>query len=126
MMLHRILKELAFFEAGDRTTLAEVLHPAQTGLDLPYSLAFAYLEPGQQSTPHQLAGSELYLFTAGQGKIIVDQQVQAIAAGQVVLVPAHACQWVENTGTDKLEFYCIVSPPWNLEGESDCATELGK
>ena len=116
-MIHKKLNQLPFFTAGDKTELTEVIHPKNDPVSLPYSLAFAYLEPGTASLPHVLKGEETYIFTKGSGRISVGLIQHEIAAGSVICVPGDTTQFVENTGLERLEFYCIVSPPWSPEGE---------
>lgn len=110
--------EVAEFLAGDHTLLKELLHPANEGLELPYSLAQARLQPGAASLPHQLKkSSELYYFLEGQGTLHVEGIAHPVTAGSVALVPAGATQHLVNTGTRQLSFLCIVSPPWREADE---------
>ncbi len=53
-MIKKSLNEIPVFTAGDLTKLREVLHPNNDPVDLPYSLAWASIEPGQQSLSHVL------------------------------------------------------------------------
>lgn len=108
---------LETFLAGDDTTLTEVFHPKNDGLDLPYSLAFAKLDLAQKSLPHKLKNDELYIFIKGNGSIFIEDEKSDVKSGSVVLVPKMKTQYVENTGKDELHFYCIVSPPWSEEQE---------
>lgn len=113
-MLFKKKSECPEFLAGDHTLLREVLHPKNDEINLPYSLAFARIKPNQKSLPHKLTKSEeVYYFLAGEGRISVDGTIQNIQQSDVVVVPANAEQFVENTGAADLEFLCIVSPPWN-------------
>ncbi len=117
-MIFKQLEDILSFEAGDKTILKEVLHSKNEDVTLPYSLAHAYLEKGKNSLPHVLKNSdELYLFTSGEGLIIIDDQQQAVKKGSVVLVPKGTNQYVKNTGNERLTFFCIVSPPWKSDEE---------
>lgn len=116
-MIVKNSKTLPFFTAGDATILTEVLHPKNDLIDLPFSLAYAKILPGESSLPHTLTGSETYIFTQGKGRIYVNGNVQNVEPGVVVLVPEHAEQYVENTGEEELCFYCIVAPAWSEESE---------
>jgi len=117
-MFHKNIADVPSFIAGDATVLREVLHPRNEGIDLPYSLAQAQLEPGKSSYPHVLAESdELYIFLEGSGEAVLDGAVQKVSAGDLVLMPAGGEQYVRNTGKTPLVFYCIVSPPWSQEQE---------
>lgn len=107
------LTDLELFEAGDKTHLREILHPKNDQVTLGYSLAHAFLEPGESSLPHALAErSEAYHFLSGSGTLMVDGAAHQVETGDTVLVPPNAAQYLVNTGREKLSFLCIVSPPW--------------
>jgi mannose-6-phosphate isomerase-like protein (cupin superfamily) len=114
-MLKKTLNHLHSFTAGDLTIIREVLHPKNDGTQAPpqYSLAFAELPVGAASVPHVLKNSsELYIMTAGEGKIHIAEEAEILRGGDVALVPSGAVQWIENTGRETLQFYVVVSPPW--------------
>ena len=119
-MIKKSVSDIPFFLAGDKTHLQEVIHPKNDQVQLGYSLARAYVEVGTSSLPHSLAESELYYFLQGNGELFIEDEKHVIQRGDVVLVPSGAKQYVRNTGTNKLEFLCIVSPPWTPEGEEIC------
>jgi mannose-6-phosphate isomerase-like protein (cupin superfamily) len=118
MIHHKNIEELTAFSAGDDTILKEVWHSKNDDIDLPYSLAHAYLDEGHASLSHILHKSEeTYIFLSGSGEIIIDDQVLNVKTGSTVIVPKGANQYVKNTGSERLVFLCIVSPPWNEEEE---------
>ena len=105
------------FLAGDHTRLREVLHPAKHPLKLGYSLAHGTLGPGQRSKWHVLDSSEVYYFLAGEGRFMIDDEATSVEAGTTVYVPPGARQSLENTGTQNIEFLCLVDPAWKVEDE---------
>jgi mannose-6-phosphate isomerase-like protein (cupin superfamily) len=100
------------FLAGDHTTLREVLHPGNDPVALGYSLAHAYVRPGESSLPHRLAGSEVYYILEGRGTMHVEGERAEVRPGSVVYVPPGATQHITNTGPSNLVFLCIVHPAW--------------
>lgn len=113
-MIKKTLSEIKAFQAGDHTWLREWLHPANGDIDLGFSIAHASLEVGQSSLPHILEKSvEVYLFMTSHGTIIVDEKSTKVKSGDLLVVPAGSRQYVHNEGDVKMEFVCIVSPPWN-------------
>jgi mannose-6-phosphate isomerase-like protein (cupin superfamily) len=116
-MLKIDLEERAEFVAGDRTVLREVLHPAKDGVRLGYSLAHAFVRPGEESLPHRLASSEVYCFLEGRGVMSVDGEEAEVGPGTTVYVPPGGLQHVRNTGQGDLRFLCIVDPAWKVEDE---------
>lgn len=109
------VRDASFFCAGDRCTLAEILNPnnaADRELGLPYSLAIAYVEPGERTLNHVLAVSEIYFVIEGEGVLWLGGAPHPVESGSVVYVPAGCAQWLENTGPGRIRFLCIVSPAW--------------
>jgi len=106
-----------FFRAGDHTMLKEVLHPKNNPVNVPFSLAYAYLEPGQSSLMHKLAESETYYIISGSGIVHNNEEKHQTEKGDCVYVAVGAPQFIENTGSSRLEFLCIVSPAWSEAGE---------
>ncbi len=104
--------------AGDLTKLKEILHPKNDEVDLPYSLAFATLEVGESSLKHQLSSTEVYHIIKGEGKAIVGEEQWDISSGDTFLVLPNTDQLVKNTGQTRLDFICMVSPPWEPAGET--------
>lgn len=116
-MFKKSLKETDEFVAGDATHLREILHPHNDPVKLGYSIAHAYIKPGQSSFPHKLTGSEVYHIIAGKGIIHIDGESQVIRQGDTIYVPPKGLQFVENTGKENLTFICIVEPAWTPESE---------
>lgn len=112
------LKNQTFFEAGDQTRLTEVYHPKNDEhIKLPYSLAFASIKVGNKSLLHRLKQEEMYIFTQGVGSITIGKNNFKVEKGTHILVPGGVDQEVTNEGSEALEFYCIVSPPWEEKDE---------
>src|SRR3954454_8082312 len=106
------LKTLAACEriiANDLTELRELLHPEHDGQPLGYSLAHAVIQPGQRSLRHHLEGaSEVYYLLTGRGIMHVDDETREVRAGDALLIPAGAVQFLENTGEEPLTILAIV------------------
>ena len=117
MILTTTLSERPLLIAGDETNLRELLHPAQLPVDIPYSLAHAFVRPGEASLPHRLRGSEVYYILSGTGIMHIDGEEAGVTTGTTVYVPPNATQHIENTGHDDLAFLCIVHPAWRPEDE---------
>ncbi|MEL7121131.1 MAG: cupin domain-containing protein [Bacteroidota bacterium] len=117
-MFVKSINKITSFTAGDETIIKEVFHPKNDQIESSYSLAHASLDVGASSLPHILKkSSEMYVIVKGNGLVRVGEEERAVEVGDVVLIPAGINQWIENTGTEMLEFYCIVSPPWSEDDE---------
>ncbi|WP_447977688.1 cupin domain-containing protein [Candidatus Nitrospira bockiana] len=116
-MLIRKLAECKEFLAGDDTRLRELLHPSRGPVRIGYSLAHGFLDPGKRSKRHRLTSSEVYYFLSGRGVFHAGGEAAEVETGTTVYVPPGVEQWVDNTGAERVEFLCLVDPPWRAEDE---------
>jgi len=116
-MLIKKLKDCKEITAGDRTRLRELLHPDRDAAEISYSLAVAWLNPGERSEAHRLKTAEVYYVVRGSGVMHVGEEATEVMAGDAVYIPPDSVQWLENTGTEEIEFLCIVDPAWRPEDE---------
>lgn len=107
------------FAASDGCMLVEVMHPAREALPFgEYSVAHAYIEPRGRTALHVLKNSaEVYIVLSGAGTLYANGEAIPLRAGVCAAVPRGAEQYAINEGGERLEFLCIVSPPWNAEDE---------
>jgi mannose-6-phosphate isomerase-like protein (cupin superfamily) len=112
-MFIKNLDHCATITANDLTELRELLHPEHDGLPIGYSLAHAVIKPGRRSIRHHLEGAtEVYYLLSGRGVMHIDEERQEVRAGDALLIPAGAVQFLENTGAEDLAFLAIVEPAW--------------
>jgi mannose-6-phosphate isomerase-like protein (cupin superfamily) len=116
-MVIRRLVDLEEMLAGDGSRLKEVIVPAKDRPGLGFSLAHAIVDSGQKTKRHTLGSDEIYVIIEGMGIIEIDGERQEVESGSIILIPKDAVQHIENTGEERLVFYCIVSPPWKEENE---------
>ncbi|TFG99817.1 cupin domain-containing protein [Candidatus Thorarchaeota archaeon] len=119
-MLIRRLQDRESINALDNTTIREILNPKHESqsLVLNYSLAHATLKPDEKSLPHKFfEASEIYYILRGTGLMHIDDETAEVTPGDTIYIPPQAAQWIENTGSDDLEFLCIVNPAWQPNAE---------
>jgi len=116
-MIVKSLRNIAGFEAGDASFLKELLHPGKEPLAVGYSLAHAAVEPGAKTRPHRLKSAEVYVVIDGRGLMHVGAEAAEVGPGEAVYIPPGAVQFIENTGTGRLSFLCIVEPAWKPADE---------
>ena len=116
-MFVKNINDCPAFTANDGCQIREWLHPFNDAVELPYSIATAFVAAGQSSYKHRLKQAEVYLIMQGEGVMHVDAEEKNVITGDSVLIPANSIQWIENTGTDELRFIAIVSPPWREEDD---------
>jgi mannose-6-phosphate isomerase-like protein (cupin superfamily) len=104
----------------DRSLLIELLHPDKVpgAAGLSCSIAHAIVPPGESTLPHQLSRStELYYLLDGTGEMHIGEEQAPVCAGQCILIPPGARQYIRNTGETDLVFLCIVAPKWQADDE---------
>jgi mannose-6-phosphate isomerase-like protein (cupin superfamily) len=119
-MLIRRLQDREPINALDNTIIREILNPKHESqpLVLNYSLAHATLKPDGKSLPHKFhEASEVYYILKGKGLMHIDNDTTEVSLGDTIYIPPQAIQWIENTGSEDLEFLCIVDPAWQPNAE---------
>ncbi|HKP54427.1 MAG TPA: cupin domain-containing protein [Chloroflexia bacterium] len=116
-MIVKDLQECEEFVAGDETHLREIFHPDKEPLSISYSLAHAFVRPGETSLPHKLRTAEVYYILEGTGEMHVDGASAQVGPGHAIYVPPLALQHIRNTGDTDLMFLCIVDPAWRAKDE---------
>jgi len=116
-MIIKPLQSCPEFIAGDNTILREILHPDKEKLELRYSLAHAYVDPGKTSWPHKLSTSEVYYVLEGEGIMHIGEEAEKVGPGDTIYIQPDSAQFIHNCGTTRLVFLCIVYPAWRKENE---------
>ena len=80
------------------------------------SLAEASLPPGGATTEHFHSRSEeLYLVTAGSGRLRIEGDERDLAVGDCAVIPPGARHKLWNTGDEVLRVVCACSPAYSHE-----------
>jgi mannose-6-phosphate isomerase-like protein (cupin superfamily) len=80
------------------------------------SLAQATVPPGAATEAHYHRRSEeIYLFTAGSGRMILAGEEAAVRAGDCVVIAPGAEHQLVNDGAEPLVLLCCCSPPYSHE-----------
>lgn len=114
------LADASPFTTKDGSTIREVAGPVSLPTDN-QSLAEATVPPGGATTAHvHHVSEELYLFTAGAGRIRLGDEERDVRPGDCVVIPAGTPHKLFNTSdTGDLVLLCCCAPPY-----SDADTEL--
>ncbi len=86
------------------------------------SLAEATIPVGGATTEHfHRTTEELYLVTAGRGRLVIDGEACEIAAGDCALIAPGARHKLFNVGEQPLRVVCACAPAYS--DEDTCLTE---
>jgi mannose-6-phosphate isomerase-like protein (cupin superfamily) len=85
-----------------------------TGNAANQSLAQATVPPGAATEAHyHRTSEEIYLFTAGAGRMRLAGEEAAVRTGDCVVIPPGAEHQLVNDGADSLVLLCCCSPPYS-------------
>jgi mannose-6-phosphate isomerase-like protein (cupin superfamily) len=84
------------------------------------SLAEATVPAGGSTAEHfHRRTEELYLVTAGRGRLVIDGEERVLGPGDCALIPPGARHKIYNVGSEPLRIVCACAPAY-----SDADTEL--
>ncbi|HWT24964.1 MAG TPA: cupin domain-containing protein [Solirubrobacteraceae bacterium] len=85
-----------------------------TGNAAQQSLAEATVFPGAETERHYHRRSEeIYLFTAGEGRMALADAERDVRAGDCVVIPPGTPHRLRNTGAEPLVLLCCCAPPYS-------------
>jgi mannose-6-phosphate isomerase-like protein (cupin superfamily) len=86
------------------------------------SLAEATVPVGGATTEHyHRLSEELYLVSAGRGRLLVEGEERIVLEGDCALIPPGARHKIFNIGSEPLRIVCACSPAYS--DEDTCLTE---
>jgi mannose-6-phosphate isomerase-like protein (cupin superfamily) len=81
-----------------------------------FSIARTRVEPGVTTQLHALSVHEVYVIESGTGLMTVgDDDPFPVGPGEIVTIPKHVAQSIENTGKSDLLFLCVCAPNFSQE-----------
>jgi mannose-6-phosphate isomerase-like protein (cupin superfamily) len=87
-----------------------------TGNSANQSLAQATVPPGASTEAHyHRASEEIYLFTAGAGRMKLGDEEAAVRAGDCVVIAPGTPHQLVNDGDEPLVLLCCCAPPYSHE-----------
>lgn len=99
----------------DRSEIRE-LAGIPAGNSVNQSLAQATVPPGASTEAHyHRASEEIYLFTAGAGRMRLGDEEAAVRAGDCVVIAPGAPHRLVNDGDEPLVLLCCCAPPYSHE-----------
>ena len=106
-------REIAPFVTKDGSEIREYAHPSFTAARA-QSLAEATVAAGARTEAHHHARSEeIYLFTAGSGRLRLGAEWRPVAAGDCVVIPPGTVHELENDGAAPLVLLCACAPAYS-------------
>ncbi len=104
-------------KAHNDTILASPVLPA--GLSSPFDHAWGYLNGPGAMEPHTHHKEEVYIFTKGNGYVVVDEVFYPVGPGDVAYIPPDALHSVVNEAEEELmwaAFWWEIVAPRTKDG----------
>ena len=102
------------FKAVDGSEIVEVIGIPATGTE-GVSLARAVVKTGGKTEKHTHDFLEIYMITKGEGIMHINDESKNVCIGDNILIPRGESHWIENTGKEDLEIWCICVPAFTAE-----------
>lgn len=109
------IKKSKYFITVDKSEITELYGMPTEGMK-EVSLAYAIVHVGKKTDSHYHNFFESYTIAKGKGIMHLNEEKQEVKEGDSILIPAKNWHWIENTGKEKLEFYCVCVPAFTAEG----------
>jgi mannose-6-phosphate isomerase-like protein (cupin superfamily) len=114
MRIERLEDQESFITA-DRSAIRELVGPP-SGNAANQSLAEATVPPGGETIlHHHVRTEEIYLFTAGAGRLRLGDDEAGVRAGDAVVIPPGTPHMLRNPGPEPLVLLCCCAPPYSDE-----------
>lgn len=118
------LNTVPAFTTKDGSEIRELLAYRNSGIRN-QSLAEARLPVGGATQEHyHPRAEEIYFITHGNGRIRIEGEERAVAAGDAIAIPPGQRHKLWNTGTEPLRLLCCCAPAY--EHEDTVLTEDGR
>lgn len=106
-------KEKPEVYVGERCYITEIVNDVAWP---EFSIARCRVEPGTTTQLHSVAVHEIYVIESGSGHMRIGEAAPfEVSSGDVVNIPKHAVQSIENTGEEDLVFMCVCAPRFSQD-----------
>ena len=115
-MEHARREQLEPYVTRDGSTIREWAGPGYAAEASNQSLAEATVPPGGATIEHlHRLSEELYLVTAGAGRLRVGEEERRVEVGDCVAIPSGTPHRLRNDGEVDLVVVCACAPPYSHE-----------
>ncbi len=66
--------------------------------------------PGSRQRPHEHPSEQVYVITAGSGRMLVGEEERPVGSGDLIYVPPGAVHGIENTSAEVLNYISAATP----------------
>ena len=73
-----------------------------------FAMRYYQLEPGGSSRKEQHPYDHGILILQGRGEVLIDQDISSFERGDIIYIPPDALHQLSNTGTELVDFICVI------------------
>ncbi len=108
-------QSIAAYITKDGSLIRELMHPAMHK-NVKQSLAQAIIPIGARTQLHRhIHSEELYHITSGQGRMMLDDEIFDVSAGDTLCINPGSSHCIENIGDQDLVILCCCAPAYSHE-----------
>ena len=75
--------------------------------------------PGSRQRPHEHPSEQVYVITAGSGRMLVEEEERPVGSGDLIYIPSGAVHGIENTSEEMLTYISAAAPALDAEAAYD-------
>ncbi|TMT85922.1 cupin domain-containing protein [Haloterrigena sp. H1] len=94
----------------DDGLVSHILHSQHEVSETELTITWVDVEPGACQVTHEHDPEQVYVILSGTGVMTVGDEERAVAAGDLVHIPANTEHGLENTGDRTLEYVSAATP----------------
>jgi mannose-6-phosphate isomerase-like protein (cupin superfamily) len=75
--------------------------------------------PGSRQWPHEHSSEQVYMITAGSGRMLMGEEERQVGSANLIYVPPGAVHGIENTPEEVLTYISAATPALSAEAAYD-------
>src|SRR5829696_9340673 len=87
--------------------------------DVGLTATWVDVAPGHRQRPHEHPSEQVYVITAGSGRMLVGEEERQVGSGNLIYVPPGAVHGIENTSEEVLTYISAATPALDAEAAYD-------
>jgi len=87
--------------------------------DMGLTATWVDVAPGHRQRPHEHPSEQVYMITAGSGRMLVGEEERQVGSGNLIYVPPGAVRGIENASEEVLTYISAATPALDAEAAYD-------
>ena len=87
--------------------------------DVGLTATWVDVAPGSRQRPHEHPSEQVYVVTAGSGRMLVEEEERQVGSGDLIYIPSGAVHGLENTSEEVLTYISAATPALDAEAAYD-------